>query len=50
MTLFAMINVYRIRTKFLFGADVGRSQIAMSTNATMLEEPPKGPKGLLVPS
>lgn len=38
--------MYRIRTKFLFGADVGRSQIAMSTNATMLEEPPKGPKGV----
>jgi 2-polyprenyl-6-methoxyphenol hydroxylase-like FAD-dependent oxidoreductase len=35
-------DVYRIRTKFLFGADGGRSQIARSTNASMLEQPPKG--------
>ena len=28
-------DTYRIRTKFLFGADGGRSQVARSTNARM---------------
>lgn len=35
-------DIYRIRTKFLFGADGGRSQIAKSTNAPMIEKPLKG--------
>lgn len=35
-------DVYRIRAKLLFGADGGRSQVAKSTNAPMMEKPSKG--------
>ncbi|KAJ0107064.1 hypothetical protein J7T55_006942 [Diaporthe amygdali] len=35
-------DTYRIRTKFLFGADGGRSQIARSANATLSSQPSQG--------
>ncbi|KAH8742617.1 FAD binding domain-containing protein [Diaporthe sp. PMI_573] len=35
-------DTYRIRTKYLFGADGGRSSVARITNAPMTESPSKG--------
>ncbi|KAL1865012.1 hypothetical protein Daus18300_007359 [Diaporthe australafricana] len=35
-------DTYRIRTKFLFGADGGRSQVAKSANATLSSQPSQG--------
>lgn len=35
-------DTYRIRTKYLFGADGGRSQVARSTNARLASQPSQG--------
>lgn len=35
-------DTYRIRTKFLFGADGGRSQVAKSTDAKLASQPSQG--------
>ncbi|KAG8169431.1 hypothetical protein KVR01_000176 [Diaporthe batatas] len=35
-------DTYRIRTKYLFGADGGRSQVARSTNARLESQPSSG--------